>query len=291
MTAAATPSLGNLPLSGCTYGWLYHEPLYKALRCLAEHGFSTFELTTAPPHLSSSGLGAFEKFDLLRTMRNLGLQPVSINPGFLDINLISSNPEFQKASERQMAAEIDLASDVGARIVVLIPGRRHALAPAPEDACRWLLEDALGRLTTRAERRGITLTLENNPYGFLGSADEQFALVESIDSPHLGLTYDVANALAVEDPCDGLRRVRSRLKLAHVSDTWRNRWAHTSIGRGEVNFAAFAETLVEIGFTGPTVYELVDGEPPGPRLDADLELLRRAGWSPQATDLFNRQGQ
>jgi sugar phosphate isomerase/epimerase len=65
-----------------------------------------------------------------------------------------------------------------------------------------------------------------------------------------------------------------------VSDTWASRWAHTSIGRGEVDFAAFTAALRDAGFTGTTVYELVDGEDPEPRLAADLSALRAAGWSP-----------
>ena len=77
-----------------------------------------------------------------------------------------------------------------------------------------------------------------------------------------------------------LDRIGPRLALAHISDTWRDTWAHTSAGRGEVNFPAFAAALTEIGFGGPTVYELVDGEDPEPRLAADLAALAAAGWAP-----------
>jgi hypothetical protein len=48
-----------------------------------------------------------------------------------------------------------------------------------------------------------------------------------------------------------------------------------------VDFAGFAAALAaNSAFTGPTVYELVDGEDPGPRLAADLDALARAGWTP-----------
>jgi sugar phosphate isomerase/epimerase len=65
-----------------------------------------------------------------------------------------------------------------------------------------------------------------------------------------------------------------------VSDAWRGKWAHTSPGRGEVDFAGFAKALSQIGFAGPTVYELVDGDDPEPRLPADLATLAAAGWTP-----------
>jgi sugar phosphate isomerase/epimerase len=98
----------------------------------------------------------------------------------------------------------------------------------------------------------------------------------------LRLAYDVANALAQEDPAEGVKRAAPYVAIAHVSDTWASRWAHTSIGRGEVDFAAFAAALRDIGFQGSTVYELVDGDDPAPRLAADLAALRAAGWAPGA---------
>ena len=76
----------------------------------------------------------------------------------------------------------------------------------------------------------------------------------------------------------GVARLGEYLGLAHVSDTWRARWAHTSLGRGEVDFASFAAALAAAGFAGPTVYELVDGEDPAPRLAADFAALSKAGW-------------
>ena len=76
-----------------------------------------------------------------------------------------------------------------------------------------------------------------------------------------------------------MARLGRYLAIAHVSDAWRTRWAHTSVGRGEVDFAAFAQALTAAGFAGPTVYELVDGEDPAPRLPADLAALEKAGWS------------
>lgn len=274
----------TLPLSGCSFGWLHQAPLIDALRDLAAQGFRSLELTTAPPHLFSPHFGPYLRKELARTLRGLDLQVISVNPSFVDLNLISTNPEIQRVSERQLRCEIELAADLGASYTVVIPGRRHALAPAPDDMAQSILDDALGRLLRRAEELDITIALENSPYGYLGSSADLIKIVERVNSPHLRITYDVANALAVEDPAEGVRRVGAHLALAHVSDTWRDRWAHTSAGRGEVDFAAFASALRDIDFRGPTVYELADGEPPTPRLAADLATLGKAGWSPTGGD-------
>jgi sugar phosphate isomerase/epimerase len=269
----------GLPLAGCTFGWLHRAPLADALRSLAGHGIGSVELTTAPPHLFTRHFGRYERHELTRLLHGLGLRVVSVNPSFVDINLISTNPEIREVSERQLLAEIELAADLGAAFVVVVAGRRHPLAPAPDDAARAVLDEGLSRLVARATELGVTIALENSPYGYLGTSAELLEVVRRWDTPGLRITYDVANALAQEDPAEGVARLGPYLALAHVSDTWRSRWAHTSVGRGEVDFAAFAAALAQAGFTGPTVYELADGEDPVPRLPADLAALGSAGWS------------
>jgi hypothetical protein len=64
-----------------------------------------------------------------------------------------------------------------------------------------------------------------------------------------------------------------------VSDTPRAPWRHTSPGRGEVDFAAFAGALADVGYAEATVDELVDEEDPAPRLADDLAALAAHGWS------------
>jgi L-ribulose-5-phosphate 3-epimerase len=270
----------TMPLSGCSFGWLHLAPLPDALRALARHGFRSLELTTAPPHLSASGLGPYERQELARLLDALGLRVTSVNPSFADLNLVSTIPEFRELSERQLIANIELAADLGAQHVVVIPGRRHALAPAPDQAARAVLDQGLDRLLARAEPLGVTIALENSPYGYLGRASELAEVAARWDSPWLRLTYDVANALAIEDPAEGVRQAARYLALAHVSDTWRKKWAHTVAGTAEVDFGGFARALAEVGFTGPTVYELVDGLDPEPRLPDGLGTLAAAGWAP-----------
>lgn len=272
----------HLHLSGCNYGWLHQAPLETALRTLAAHGFRTLELTTAPPHIHTPSLASSDRTALAKIIADLNIQVVSTNPSFCDINLISTNPDFQALSERQIGRELELASDLGAKFVVVIAGRLHALAPAPSESTRPRLMGSLDRLVRRAQELGLTICLENSPYGYLGSSADLVAVADEFDTPHLGVVYDIANALAIEDPAEGLKKVAHRLALTHISDTWREKWAHTSPGRGEVDFSAFARSLSQTGFRGPSVYELIDMEPPDPRLAADIAYLVDAGWSPEA---------
>ncbi len=269
----------KLALSGCSFGWLPFASLDRALADLADHGFSTFELTTAPPHVHSLAMDRAGRIDLARRLDRFGLRAVSTNPTFCDINLVSTNPDFRKLSEDQIARELELAAELGAETVVVIPGRLHALAPAPNDRLRHDLIESLTRLLDRADAVGVTIALENSPYGYLRTGGELADVADEVDHARLGIVYDVANALVVEDPIEGLATVAHRLVLIHLSDTWRDRWTHTSPGRGDVDFEAFARALNGIGYTGHNVYELIDMEPPGPRLDADTAAFEAAGFS------------
>jgi sugar phosphate isomerase/epimerase len=267
----------TLELAGSTFGYLHHRSLSEALDDLAAHGFAAVELTPSPPHLHPPGLGAYDRRALARRLARLGLRCLSVNPSFGDLNLISTNPEFRELSLRQIEQGIELAAEAPFHVVVA--GRRHALAQAPADDARGVLLDGLARLLAAAERHGVTLVLENSPYGFLGKADDLVGISDEIGDPRLRLCYDVANALAQEDPAEGVRLIGARLGLAHVSDTPKASWRHTSPGRGEVDLGAFAAALAEVGYAEATVYELVDEEDPSPRLGDDLAALRAHGWS------------
>ena len=83
---------------------------------------------------------------------------------------------------------------------------------------------------------------------------------------------------APEDPAQGVRDVADHLILAHVSDCWADRWAHTTVGAGDIDFPAFAKALDDIGYTGDVVYELMDGQDPTPRLKGDVERLVGHGY-------------
>lgn len=268
-----------LALGGTTYSWLHQAPLHEALAHLATAGLHQIEITTAAPHLQAAGFGKYERHELRRALTTLGMTVTSTNPGFLDINLISTSNGFRRASLQALLDELELAHDLEAPIVIVMPGRRHALSPAPDEACRWWLDQALETLLDRAGKLGVTLALETNPYGYLGDAAQLSELVDHIGSPHLGIAYDVANTINQEDPRDGVRTADHRIRIAHLSDTWRDRWAHTSPGRGEVDFERYAEALRSIGFDGVTIYELIDMEPPLPRLRDDIATFEKLGWS------------
>lgn len=266
-----------LPLGMTTFAWLYDASLEQVLHRMREAGLRSFELAALPAHVGDVG-DSRDRDQVRRAVAASGLVPTSVNPTFVDINHISVDPLFRQASIDRMLTHIHLAEEIGAPRVVMMAGRLHALRPVRDaDRVSWF-DEALDKLLPAAEAAGIVLCLENSPYGYMATADDLLSVVAPRDNPHLRILYDVANALAVEDATVGVARIGRYLEFSHVSDAFVDRWAHTSPGRGDVDFDGFAEALRAAGAPGPTVYELIDGELADPRLNDDLTFLERAGW-------------
>jgi sugar phosphate isomerase/epimerase len=193
------------------------------------------------------------------------------------MNLISPNPDLREVALRHYRESIRLASHLGAQIVVVIPGRQSQLIPMPTEAATKLAIDQLSLLAKDAHEYLIDLAIEPVPFGFAESTADVANLVNRMGDERVGMAIDVANIFGREDIPNAVSVAAPALKIAHLSDTWRDRWAHTAIGTGEVDFAAFIGALADNGFTGPCIYELVDGVDPTPRIARDLAHLKRLG--------------
>lgn len=269
----------QLKIGATTMSWFTFAGLEQTLSEIAESGIEAIELVTSPPHLQTAGLGLVERMQLKNLLDQHGLRPVSINPTYLDINIVSPSNEFRSLSIDRVIEEIQLAADLGAELILLGPGRKHPIAPMEDEVYDLLLEDSVGQLLTVAENEGVQLGIETMPNGLMTTATEIKNFVDRIDHPLFGIVYDCANTFHNEDPAEGIRIVADKLILAHVSDSTRERWLHTSPGRGQIDFASYADALREVSFPGVTIYELADGENPWPRLSKDLATFAQYGWA------------
>jgi L-ribulose-5-phosphate 3-epimerase len=264
-------------IGATTLGYLHRrDTIGQALESIAGAGYGLVDVSPTPPHMFLPGTGSFERRELRRLLERLGLECASVSP--TELNLVSTNPEYAELSRRHLELSLELAHDLGAGFVVFSPGRLFALNPAPLEDVHAVLIRQLESLLPAAERFGVVLAVETVPFGFMQTGREVADIVDEIGSDWLGAAYDAANTLATELPADGIRALGHRLKVMHLSGAWNDRWAHASVRDCDVDFDACAGTLREIGFAGPTVYELIDGDDPEERLRDDLALLTGWGW-------------
>lgn len=258
-----------------TFGYLYRRGLAESLQSIAEAGYRLVEIAPTPPHLLMPAFDSGQRRRLRGRLEDLGLTCCSVNPP--DLNLISPNPELREVARRYYEEAIRLAADLGASVVVVIAGRQSPLVPMPSAAAEELSLSQLAALSSVAREVGVALAVETVPFGFTETTGQAVALVEKLGEESVGVAVDVANVFGRQSVGDAVLEAGRHLKIAHFSDSWRDRWAHTSIGDGEVDISGFLQALSSAGFTGPCVYELVDGRDPAPRIVGDLAKLRAWG--------------
>ena len=260
-----------------TAGHWHFANLEDTLRILADQGIDAIEFFPYPPHLDPASFGTYERNRIKRLMRGLGLRCASVN-FTMELNLMALHAGLHALAMAEFKRAMEIGADLGAPCLVLPFGRRHALMPAPAEAALDYMYEEVASLAEHGSRIGIKVALETLPFDLLTTGKAVVDIVDHIGHPNLGVCYDCTNTLAFEDPAAGVMAVGDKLLLAHVSDSWRSRWAHTSVGRGEIDFAAFAAALDAMGYEGDVVYELMDGEDPTPRLGADIAKLKQAGF-------------
>jgi hexulose-6-phosphate isomerase len=117
------------------------------------------------------------------------------------------------------------------------------------------LLDSLQEPLALAKEHDIRLGLETEL-----PASQYRDLIEAANSPQLGVYYDTGNATAKGyDIVADIRLLKPLLCGIHIKDRKRG-GGSTFLGQGDTPFAAFFETLAEIGYTGRLVLETPTGE-------------------------------
>jgi sugar phosphate isomerase/epimerase len=270
----------SLTVGAATYAWLWDRPLEVAIDRIAEMGYRHFEIMTAPPHVWPRGMDVAARRALRQHYEKRGLTLTSLNPTFLDLNMVSPNPGIREESLRQFREQFELAADLGAGLVVITVGRKHPLI-APDFEFFWRLAvDGARQLLPLCEKTGVTFGVENGWTAFT-HAKHCADFVAEVRHERLKIVFDVANATIVnESPAAGLDLVKDHLALVHLSDTDDRTWGHNPVGSGMIDFGAVAAALKAIGYTGVSILEVVTRQEPERHFRDSLERLRACGWAP-----------
>lgn len=262
-----------------TYGYIYSHEAGACLTHLADLGYRDIELMMYPGHAWPADLSSGGRRELLRVINDRGLRLRTLNMPNLDLNIAAANPEMRALSLKNLLEIIELAGEMGVPGVVLGPGKPNPLFPNPTAHLMGWFRAGLDKLIPAAEKAGTRLLAENMPFGFLPHAAQMVKALNGYGRNEVGIVYDVANALfAGEDPVEGLRQVRERLELIHLSDTGLDAYRHDPVGRGVVDFGTFAAGLNEIGYSGIAMLEIISEHPDEDIADSADHLLAMPTW-------------
>lgn len=259
-TASGSEAL--IPFGANTYSYMRSHGAADCLARLAGFGFREFEVMVHPGHLWPEDLSPEQRRDLRRSIETNGWTLTALNMPNIDINVAAAAPGMRAYSLALVEDTVRLAGDLGARGVVIGPGKANPLFPADASELIGHFFTALDRLCPVAERAGTALWLENMPFAFLPAIDACMDALERYGNDDVGVVYDIANAYFInEDFVAGLKTCRKRLTLVHLSDTGRQAYKHDPVGLGSVPFAAVPPALEAVGYRAPPMLEIISRDP------------------------------
>ena len=244
-----------------TYSYTQTMTAGTCLRHLADEGVEEIELMLFPGHIWVSD-GPDSVRDTRKALVDGSLKLTSINTPNIDLNIAAAAEEMRRASLELNSAFLHLGSDLGAKAMILGPGKPNPLFPLPNDVLEGYFFQALDALLPLAARLGIEIWIENMPFSFLPDAERLVAALDRYGAADLKICYDVANAHFIgEYPVAGLKAVSSRLALVHLSDTTRQTFRHDAVGEGDLDFEVLPDALVAVGHEERPILEIISRSP------------------------------
>jgi len=248
-----------------TYSYTQSVTAGECVCTLADRGVRSVELMFYPGHLWITDSAADIR-DLRHALEDNGVRLTSVNGPNVDLNIAAATAEMRDYSVKLNTQYLRVAAELGAEGLILGPGKPNPLFPLPTNIMEGHFFRALDVLLPAARSHGVELWLENMPCAFLPDANGIMDSLERYGADDIGVCYDVANAhFIAEDIAAGFDRVRSRLRLAHLSDTGQSVYRHDAVGLGDVDFAAALAKIKSLRLERAPVLEIIS-------LDADRDI-------------------
>ncbi|UCD27391.1 MAG: sugar phosphate isomerase/epimerase [Planctomycetota bacterium] len=254
----------------------------EAAKAAREAGFEAIEPTLEAKGKLTPKTTEAKCRELGQTIRDAGLQIASLACGlFWETSYASPDPKVREQAYQLTIAGLDRARWIGSPVLLVVPGvvrraKTKTLEIGYADALAFSC-DMLKNLAYEAATRGVIVAIENVWDNILISPVETREFIDRINSPWVGVYFDVGNVMRYGVPQDWITTLAQRIVRVHLKDFQLdagNRNGFCSLGEGDVDWAAVVAALQSIGYQGPLTYE-GPGEPAdiSSRIDRILKLL------------------
>jgi hexulose-6-phosphate isomerase len=162
--------------------------------------------------------------------------------------LSAADPAVREQGRAALEQAVRDAYAIGGSSVLLVPGR--VAGPDENHDHVWkrsIVE--IRKVLPIASRLGIHILIENVWNGFCEQADQMKDYIDEIDSPWVGVYFDIGNVRKFAPPEDWIRTLGRRIVKLDVKD-WGRKNGFCRLSEGDVNWKAVRQALGEIRFTG-----------------------------------------
>ena len=166
----------------------------------------------------------------------------------------SPDAEIRCAAVKAYQHGIDLAKSLGAGVIVAHPGA-NVEYDVPKQTRLEFAAETLKEIADKAGEDNIRVAVEPLPKQEAGNnLDEVLWMIEQIDRPNVGINFDVNHLFPPENIPNLIRKAGDRIFSVHISDQ-DGQERHWLPFKGTLNWQEILAAFIEVGYTGPLVYE------------------------------------
>lgn len=192
-----------------------------------------------------------ERLELIKLTKDAGI-PIGTMclSGHRKYPLGSHDPEVKKKSMEIMRKAIELASDLGIRIIQL--AGYDVYYEESDDETRQNFTDNLKKAAEMAASAGVVLAFETMETGFMNTVEKAMKYVKQVSSVYLNVYPDIGNITNAAftngtDVLDDLKLGSGRLAAMHLKETKPGIFREVPYGEGHVDFKKAIETAWKLG--------------------------------------------
>ena len=262
-----TLSAGNLKLAFSTNAYLNFS-FAEAARKLAALGYRGLEIMADVPHAWPAFLLPEQKRAIQDALTQNNLTISNINAFMMHAvsdhrqlfwhpSWIEPDPHYREVRILHTTRALTLARELGAKCITTEPGGPVEPGASWTDALELFVE-MIKPVAEHAEKEGVLLLVEPEPGLLIETADQFEEFMRHIDSPAIGLNFDIGHHFCVkDDPGPTIERLARFIRHVHLEDIAATRVHHHLIpGEGVIDFGAALKALRTIGYDGWVTIEL-----------------------------------
>lgn len=240
----------------------------ETIERIAAIGYRGIELLADVPHAWPAGLLPERRRAIRDALDKAGLRVSNVNGFMMNAvadprqpywypSWIEPDPHYRAIRREHTKRALALAKEIGAKNLQTEPGGPLAEGQSWDDAAA-VFYDELMPCVEVAERLEIGLLIEPEPGLLIERFDQYLRFMERIDSPWVGLNFDIGHAYCVgEDPQNWVGPMASHTRHYHLEDIADTRvHQHLVPGTGAIDFAATLRAIAATGYEGFVTVEL-----------------------------------
>lgn len=225
----------------------------EKLICAKECGFDTLEISIdeTDEKLERLDMSADERRQLVELMFKCGTEIRTMClSGHRKYPLGSMDVATRSKGMEMMKKAIDLASDIGVRIIQL--AGYDVYYEEGNAQTRKYFEENLKKSVEMAANKGVILAFETMETVFMNTVEKAMEFVKKVDSPYLQVYPDcgnVTNAVlqygtsVVED----FEKGKGHIAAVHLKETVPGKFREITFGTGHVNFEEIIKKSWDLG--------------------------------------------